>query len=150
MTCKDISAVPMSMCFGFGVQWIKSATALVSIRCLGVQTVTHQSGVSVIMRAATSFSTKKIQSIIDDLGGEVDKVDKLGLIVEGRKARGERQDSEKERQEAGLERIETRMDRKLNAEFRKKVLEEHEVAQQGKSYRHFNWQETHSTRTPLH
>ncbi|CZR51156.1 uncharacterized protein PAC_01031 [Phialocephala subalpina] len=87
-----------------------------------------------IMRAATSFSTKKIQSIIDDLGEEVDKIDKLWPIVEGRKARGERQDSEKERQEAGLERMESRLERQVNADFREKVLEEHDTAQRERYY----------------
>jgi hypothetical protein len=83
------------------------------------------------MRATTSFSTKKLQAIIDDLSGEVDKVDKLGPIVEARIARGERENSEEERHLAGLERMENRRERQVAAQFREKVLVEQEVVQQG-------------------
>lgn len=71
-----------------------------------------------MLRATTSFSTKKLQTIIDDLTSEVDNIDKLTPIVEGRKARGEREDSERERIEARIDREESRIERKENAEFR--------------------------------
>lgn len=94
------------------------------ITCSCIIPFAHNLGLSALMRATTSFSTKKLQAIIDDLAGEVDKVDKLGPIVEARKERGEREDSERERQEAGLERIKA-------AEFRQKVLIEHDAAHEG-------------------
>jgi hypothetical protein len=86
------------------------------------------------MRATTSFSTKKIQAIIDDLTTEVDKVDKLGPIVEARITRGERQNSAEERRLAGLERMETKQERKEAAEFRQKVIAEQELVHQGICY----------------
>lgn len=71
-----------------------------------------------MLRATTSFSTKKLQNVIDDLTSEVEKIDKLTPIVEGRIARGEREDSERERKEAKIDREENRIERKENAEFR--------------------------------
>lgn len=94
------------------------------------RSLTHL-GISTLMRATTSFSTRKIQVVIDDLSGEVDKVDKLGPIVEARMARGERQDSQRERRLAGLERLENELERKEAAQFRQKVLVEQEIVQYG-------------------
>ena len=86
------------------------------------------SGFSVLIKATASFSTKKLQSITQDLANEVDKVDKLIPIVEARKRSGEVQNSEIERQRAGIERTE-------NKEFRERVLKEQEITDNGRSPR---------------
>lgn len=97
--------------------------------------MSYNAGLGTLMRATTSFSTKKVQTIIDDLSAEVDKVDKLGPIVEARIARGEREKCEEERQLASLERMENLKERKEAADFRQKVLVEQGVVQQGTQLR---------------
>ena len=62
---------------------------------------------------------KKLQSIIEDLKGDADQIDRLVPIVEGRLAKGERQDAEVERHEAGIERKESKQERQEASAWRK-------------------------------
>lgn len=76
-------------------------------------------GLNILLRAAASFSVKKLQGIVDDLKEDANRMDRLVPIVEGRIARGEREDAEKERVEAGLERLENKQERKEASAWRK-------------------------------
>jgi hypothetical protein len=69
-------------------------------------------GFSAIRRAATSFSTNKLNKIIGDLKYDADELAKMALIIEAKKAMCERRHARLERDDAGLERIETRAERR--------------------------------------
>lgn len=131
MTCRNIFVAHISKSFDFGVRSTRNVIESVSHDYPDRVPQTYKSGVSALMRATTSFSTKKIQAIIDDLSAEVDKVDKLGPVVEARISRGERQNSEEERRAAGLERMENKRERKEASEFRRVVLDEQARAEKG-------------------
>ena len=73
---------------------------------------------SALLRAAASFSTKKLQAIIDDMRQDSDNIEKLAPIIEARRARGERENAAKERQEANLEREESKTERKAASAWR--------------------------------
>jgi hypothetical protein len=73
---------------------------------------------SALLRAAASFSTKKLQVIIDDMRRDSDSIEKLAQIVEARRARGERENAAKERQEANLDREESKKEQKAASAWR--------------------------------
>lgn len=77
------------------------------------------SGLNLLLRAAASFNTKKLQGIVDDLRKDADQIDKIVPIIEARKARGEREDAEVERLAAGLERLESKQERHEASTWRK-------------------------------
>ena len=102
-------------------------------------------GLNVLLRAAASFSVKKLQGIVDDLKEDANRMDKLVPIVEGRIARGEREDAEKERVEAGLERLENKQERKEAAAWRKQQQSDRirswlggQALNESNSRRHYN------------
>ena len=73
---------------------------------------------NLLIRASASFSKAKLQTILDQIEHDADAVDKLASLVEGRLARGEREDAEKERLAAGIEREESRIERQQQLEWR--------------------------------
>src|ERR1700730_6563216 len=68
-------------------------------------------GSSAIRRAITSFSTNKLNKTIGDLKYDADELAKMALIMEAVKAKDERRYTGLERDEAGLDRIESREER---------------------------------------
>lgn len=73
---------------------------------------------SALFRAAASFSTKKLQVIIDDMRQDSDNIEKLAPIIEARRDKGERENAAKERQEANLDREESKKERKAASAWR--------------------------------
>ena len=63
-------------------------------------------GLNTLLRASTSFSTKKLQAIVDDLKGDADLIEKLAAIIEGQYARNERMEASLERHDNWKERDE--------------------------------------------
>ncbi|KAL8747305.1 MAG: hypothetical protein Q9190_000811 [Brigantiaea leucoxantha] len=62
--------------------------------------------VSAIFRSAASFSTSKLDKILEQICQDADDLDKLIPIVQGRLDRGERENASEERRLAGLARAE--------------------------------------------
>lgn len=119
-SCSSICSCPIRMYSGFGVESIRSVLDAVSLQtCPRSERVAYVSGFNIVLRAAASFSVKKLQGIVDDLKEDANRMDKLVPIVEGRIARGEREDADKERVEAGLERLENKQERKEASTWRK-------------------------------
>ena len=71
-------------------------------------------GFNTLLRASTSFSTRKLQAIVDDLKGDADRIEKVAAIIEGQYA-------DKERTEASLERDENRKERDEGSAWRKQM-----------------------------
>ncbi|KAK7047185.1 hypothetical protein VNI00_006851 [Paramarasmius palmivorus] len=73
---------------------------------------------SSICRAATSFSTKKLDEIIKDLKDDADRIEETAALVEARLAKGEREETRQERQEAVLERAKAQAERQAASKWR--------------------------------
>lgn len=71
-------------------------------------------GLNTLMRASTSFSIKKLQTIVDDLKENADQIEKVAAIIEGQYAG-------KERIEASFERLENRKERDEDSAWRKQM-----------------------------
>lgn len=74
----------------------------------------NRCSLSTLLQASTSFSLKKLQSIVQDLKDNADEIDKLVHIIEGQHASAERE-------EAGLERDENKKERDEGGEWRKQM-----------------------------
>ncbi|KAF8587635.1 hypothetical protein K439DRAFT_1630517 [Ramaria rubella] len=79
---------------------------------------------SAIRRAATSFSTNKLNEIVGDLKRDADEIWKTASVIEATKARRERQCTNSERNQASLERFEARQERRAAQESRVERLNE--------------------------
>ena len=71
-------------------------------------------GLNSLLRASTSFSTRKLQAIVDDLEEDADQIEKVATIIEGQYAG-------KERVEASHERYENRKERDEGSAWRKQM-----------------------------
>ena len=71
-------------------------------------------GLNSLLRASTSFSTRKLQAIVDDLKEDADQIEKVAAIIEGQYAG-------KERVEASHERYENRKERDEGSAWRKQM-----------------------------
>ncbi|KAJ7492122.1 hypothetical protein FB451DRAFT_1217062 [Mycena latifolia] len=87
-----------------------------------------------MLKAATSFSTNKLNSIIKDIEEDADQIEKLATILEATKGKAERQAAELERFRAGLERAASQKERDAQAAWR----EENQADRQGERYRHIS------------
>ncbi|KAJ7642837.1 hypothetical protein B0H17DRAFT_1216337 [Mycena rosella] len=97
-------------------------------------------GFTGLLKAATSFSTNKLNQIIKDIEEDADQIEKLASILEATKGKDERQAAELERFKAGLERTAAQKERSAQAAWR----EENQGDRQGERYRHICSQlETH-------
>ena len=107
----------ISISFDFIVMWIKNVPRTVSAPLYALLKL-KMVGFSKLTRSTFAFSTKKLQGIISDMETDANHIEKLALIVEARKSRGEREDAAKERWEAGIERDEAKIERLESAEWR--------------------------------
>ena len=80
--------------------------------------LTNKTGLNALLRASTSFSTKKLQGITNSLQDNADEIAKLALIIEGQyagqmrhEAQEERDENKKERDEGSLWRKQLQSDR---------------------------------------
>ena len=71
-------------------------------------------GLNSLLRASTSFSTRKLQGIVDDLKEDADQIEKVATIIEGRYAG-------QERAEASNERFENRKERDEGSAWRRQM-----------------------------
>ena len=71
-------------------------------------------GLNSLLRASTSFSTRKLQTILDDLKEDADQIEKVAAIIEGQYAG-------RERVEASHERYENRKERDEGSAWRKQM-----------------------------
>ncbi|KAI3611445.1 nacht and ankyrin domain protein [Moniliophthora roreri] len=73
---------------------------------------------SSICRAATSFSTKKLNEIIQDIKDDADDIEETATLVEARLAKGEREEAKNERREAAGERLKAQAERRAAEKWR--------------------------------
>lgn len=145
-SCSSIYLCPTRTCSDSGVESIRSVIDAVSSPSrLGSERVAYILGLNILLRAAASFSVKKLQGIVDDLKEDANRMDRLVPIVEGRMARGEREDTERERVEAGLERLENKQERKEASAWRKQQQSDRvrswlggQALNESNSRRHYN------------
>jgi hypothetical protein len=79
------------------------------------------------LKAATSFSTNKLNLIIKDMKDDADQIEKYASILEASMGKKERQATELERFRTGLERTAATKERGAQAAWR----DEHERDRQG-------------------
>lgn len=145
-SCSSICLCPTRTYSDSGVESTRSVIdAVSSPRRLGSERVAYIPGLNILLRAAASFSVKKLQGIVDDLKEDANRMDRLVPIVEGRIARGEREDTERERVEAGLERLENKQERKEASAWRKQQQSDRvrswlggQALNESNSRRHYN------------
>ncbi|CAK5262530.1 unnamed protein product [Mycena citricolor] len=83
-----------------------------------------------LLKAATSFSTIKLNSIIDDIKDDADQIEKVADILERTQGKAERQAAELERYQQTRERLESKQEREAQSTWR----EQNEVDRQGERY----------------
>ncbi|KAJ7606848.1 hypothetical protein FB45DRAFT_949292 [Roridomyces roridus] len=89
-----------------------------------------------MLKAMSSFSTAKLNAIIQDIEEDADEIQKAASILEATKSKAEREAAELERLRAEMERVDARKERKASAARR----EEAESDRQGERYRNtINW-----------
>ncbi|KAJ7054052.1 hypothetical protein C8F01DRAFT_1325563 [Mycena amicta] len=84
-----------------------------------------------MLKAATSFSTKKLDSIIKDIEENADQIEELASILEANKGKGEREAADIERFRQGMERAAAQKERDAAAAERG----ENQVVRQEERYR---------------
>ncbi|KAJ6601314.1 hypothetical protein DFH09DRAFT_1127428 [Mycena vulgaris] len=87
-----------------------------------------------MLKAATSFSTNKLNKIVKDIEEDADEIEKLASILEATKGKAERQAAELERFQAGRERAAAQKERDAQTAWR----EENQGDRQGERYRHIS------------
>ena len=106
-TCRSTSSGHTRTSFGFGAELTRSATGIVSLHYgHSIEQPTYNPGLNALLRASASFSTKKLQSIIEDLKENADQIEKLAPIIEAQFAGDERAEAAHERYENKKERDE--------------------------------------------
>ncbi|KAJ6623171.1 hypothetical protein B0H10DRAFT_825470 [Mycena sp. CBHHK59/15] len=85
-----------------------------------------------MLKAVASFSTSKLNKIIQDIEEDANQIEKLASILEATKGKEERQAAELERFKAGMERAAAQRERQTQAAWR----EENQSDRQEERYRH--------------
>ncbi|KAJ7762397.1 hypothetical protein DFH07DRAFT_814247 [Mycena maculata] len=87
-----------------------------------------------MLKAASSFSTNKLNKIIKDIEDDADQIEQLASILEATKGKSERQAAELERFRAEMERTAAQKERTAQAAWR----EEAQADRQGERYRNIS------------